>query len=103
MQIPRAHSKPAYQNHRECDLEICTFSKQGILRLLQVCLTVPLPPRVRVSEGSFHQGVQLWRKGSQHRQVERKRLGFHPEARDGKSEDEVCLRQYLSSPVSRYG
>lgn len=57
MQIPRALSRPANQNHRECDLEICTFSKQGILRLLQVCLTLPPSPRVRVSEGSFHQGV----------------------------------------------
>ena len=31
MQIPRAHTRPPNQNHRECGLKICILNKQVIL------------------------------------------------------------------------
>lgn len=78
------HSRPPNQNHRERDLETCMFSNQVILRLLKVCVSLTKGKSLR---GKISPRSTLLKKGSQCGQVERKRLGFHPEAWNGKGED----------------
>lgn len=84
MHIPRPHSRPSNQNHRECDLEICIFSKQAILRFLKVyeSLTKAKSLRGKISPRStaLEEGESVWASRGEE-------LGFHPEAWSGKSED----------------
>lgn len=74
----------SYSESRECGLEICMFSKQVILRLLKVYESLTKGESLR---GTLSQRSTVWRKGTQDRQAERKRLGFHPEAWTCRSDD----------------